>query len=112
MEELCGNYTAVLNESNVLQLKPEDVEYNKDTEIVTYANNKLKIDLNKDDIPGLLIIDECSDYSDLDFRIIDEFAKKYGVKVLLLGDLHQTGLSGEVEIKEIKKNYILGIHRT
>jgi len=74
MTYLCGNYTAKVTEDNVLDLKESDLNFNKDTGVATYANNKLREDLDKDVLPKVLIIDECSDYSDLDFRIIKEFA--------------------------------------
>ena len=111
MTYLCGNYTAKVTEDNVLDLKESDLNFNEDTGVATYANNKLREDLDKDVLPKVLIIDECSDYSDLDFRIIKEFAQKYDVKVLLLGDLRQVALRGKVKF-ENGDSYVLNLART
>ena len=110
MERLCGKYEVTLTDQEELKLEKDDVNYNKDTGIATYTKNKLLENLDQNKLPKILIIDEYSDYSDLDLRIIDEFGKKYGVTTFLLGDSRQTGLIGEISTVDGK--YALEVYRT
>lgn len=111
MEEICENYNVKITEENTLSLKDSDLHYDKDTEVATYANNKLREDFDTNTLPKVIIIDECSDYSDLDFRLITEFAKKYGAKLILAGDTRQVALRGTYTLPD-KSLYKLDLVRT
>lgn len=46
------------------------------------------------DPPELIIIDEVTHYSGLELQILNEFAKRYGISILALGDTNQNGFKG------------------
>lgn len=50
------------------------------------------------EVPSLIIIDEVSRYTTLDMDLVNEFAKRYGVPVIVLGDFDQTKASGKHDI--------------
>ena len=68
-----------------------------------YVDNgevKLSLPINSvSDIPSLIIIDEISKFNSLELNLLDEFAKKYGITILVAGDFDQSGANGNFDIK-------------
>ena len=61
--------------------------------------NKLKFTVNKHtDPPSLFIIDEISLWSTFDLDVVYDYCKLNGTRLLILGDLHQTSLEGQVKL--------------
>lgn len=56
------------------------------------------------EIPSLIVIDEVGKYTDLELKLIDQFAKKHRITVLTFGDLDQNKARGDVEIRIDKEN--------
>ena len=64
--------------------------------------------------PSLIIIDEISKFSSYDFDLIDKFAKKYGITVLVAGDFDQSGVVGQhpINIKGKDLTWKVDLNRT
>lgn len=82
-----------------------------DSAVIEYINGfpvLVEDKVNKEsDPPTLLIIDEAQLYSAFDLDIICKYCKENGTKLILLGDLQQTGISGKSSIKYNKNEYTL-----
>ena len=76
------------------------------------SKSSLKInELSK--VPSLIIIDEISQYTTLDLDLINSFAKKYGIPVLVFGDFDQSKSIGKYvfEYKGNSYNNIIQLNR-
>lgn len=56
--------------------------------------------------PSLIFIDEISKFSTYDMDLINKFAKKYGITVVVAGDFDQSGVSGQHPITINGKNLV------
>lgn len=73
--------------------------------------NKLKFTVNKHtDPPSLFIIDEISLWSTFDLDVVYDYCKLNGTRLLILGDLHQTSLEGQVKLSN-DNTLILNLYR-
>lgn len=73
--------------------------------------NKLKFTVNKHtDPPSLFIIDEISLWSTFDLDVVYDYCKLNGTRLLILGDLHQTSLEGQVKLDN-DNTLILNLYR-
>ena len=73
--------------------------------------NKLKFTVNKHtDPPSLFIIDEISLWSTFDLDVVYDYCKLNGTRLLILGDLHQTSLEGQVKLRN-DNTLILHLYR-
>lgn len=73
--------------------------------------NKLKFTVNKHtDPPSLFIIDEISLWSTFDLDVVYDYCKLNGTRLLILGDLHQTSLEGQVKLRN-ENTLILNLYR-
>jgi thymidine kinase len=54
--------------------------------------------IDKKELPKVIIIDEVSRFTDTELKIINEFAKIHGIPVITAGDLHQISAIGKCEI--------------
>lgn len=73
--------------------------------------NKLKFTVNKHtDPPSLFIIDEISLWSTFDLDVVYDYCKLNGTRLLILGDLHQTSLEGQVKLDN-GNTLILNLYR-
>lgn len=50
------------------------------------------------DLPKILVIDEISEFSDVDLFLLDDFAKKHNITVFAHGDFAQSGIYGELSL--------------
>lgn len=57
-----------------------------------------------DKYPSLIIIDEVQKFNGYDFDLINKFAKKYGITVVVAGDFDQTGVIGKHPIQINNEN--------
>lgn len=62
-------------------------------------NWKIKA-LSEDEIPSLIVIDEAQQFTQLDLLTIDKFARRYGIPVIMSGDLQQTQMGGNFRLSE------------
>ena len=97
MQRISNEWHETLSTDGKLKINPDDIIINKETGIVEY-NFKLN-EILTEQLPKIIIIDEISDYSELDLRLIDKFASKYGISVIVSGDFAQSGLYGNVDWK-------------
>lgn len=66
-----------------------------------------KLDINEvSNPPSLILIDEVSKYSVLDMDLINRFAARYGIVVLVAGDFDQTKITGKYEVEKGLTNYM------
>lgn len=88
-----------------------DYTFNEDKEIVSSLGIK-----DTPNPPSLIIIDEVSKFSAYDMDLIDKYAKKYGITVLVAGDFDQSGVVGEHSIKfdgiQGEAKWQVGLERT
>lgn len=95
----------IIDPATYQKLLQQMKETNKNTDLFSTKNlpgdNTAQV-LNLDaitfndvqDPPELIIIDEVTHYSGLELQILNEFAKRYGISILALGDTNQNGFKG------------------
>ena len=66
---------------------------------------KWKIDgkWTKENVPKVIFIDEAQQFSQLELLAIDKFAKKFGIAVVMSGDLNQSQMHASININETIK---------
>lgn len=97
MQRISNEWHESLTVDDKLEINPDDITINEETGVVEY-NFKLN-EILTEQIPKIIVIDEISDYSELDLRLIDKFASKYGISVIVSGDFEQSGLYGNIDWK-------------
>ena len=78
----------------------KDYTFNDENEIISALGVK---DVSSP--PSLIIIDEISKFTSYDLDLIDKYARKYGITVLVAGDFDQSGVIGEHSITINNKDY-------
>ncbi len=81
------------------------------------SENEIRSALNinqTDTPPSLIIIDEISKFSTYDVDLINDFAKKYGITVLVAGDFDQSGVVGQhpIAVNGETLNWLPELQRT
>ena len=116
-ENIGAKDTPIFNRDTLMKLILKDFDTYENNFKVT--NGKLsssaKLTLNFEDgsinfpfelndgitnLPKVIIIDEISEFSTFDIKVIDKFAQKHGIKVFAHGDFSQSGIYGRVEVDE------------
>lgn len=93
MKVICPTYKPT-NISQKGQVIPEsEYTFNADKEIVS------NLQVSKTDPPSLIVIDEVTNFSDLELGLIDKYAQTHGITVLVVGDYDQIGVTGTQVIK-------------
>ncbi len=102
--------------------KISDWEGNKEN--ITYDEFGMiqpKCNINHlDKVPSIIFIDEVSKYTSLELKVIDRFAKTYGITIIALGDFDQSSAKDKLQIPEFieivgetgSKDYNLELNRT
>ena len=77
----------------------------KDYTIDKNGNIQVKWEIDnkwtKDNTPKIIFIDEAQQFSQIELLAIDKFAKKFGISVVMSGDLSQSQMKADINISNI-----------
>lgn len=91
--------------------KPNDsgnYPYTKDDYIIDengkiHAKWKVDNKWTSENVPKVMFIDEAQQFSQLELVALDDFAKKFGIAIIMSGDLDQSQMHAEIDLTHIIK---------
>ena len=94
-----------------IPVKPDDsgnYPYTKDDYIIDkngkiHAKWKVDNKWTSENVPKVIFIDEAQKFSQLELVAIDDFAKKFGIAVIMSGDLDQSQMHAKIDLTHIIK---------
>lgn len=96
LRRIIKNYIPYAENKNGDVIVPDSGYYiNSNTNEIRGA---YQISESTENIPSLIVIDEVTKFNNYELDAINDYAKKHGITVILLGDFDQTGVSGEHQI--------------
>lgn len=96
LRRIIKNYTPYAEDKNGNVIVPESGYYI--TENTNEVRGSCQIVESNENIPSLIVIDEVTKFNNYELDAINDYAKKHGITVIVLGDFDQTGVSGNHEI--------------
>lgn len=100
MKEICPTWiNHAPNEQGQIELDSKEVTI-EDHEVISALGIKAT-----DNPPSLIVIDEISKFSSVDLDLINRYAKKYGITVLVAGDFDQSGIVGRAYLDSKTKDF-------
>ena len=94
--QFISNYELPERKNDSLQYeKGKHYDFDSEGNLIPKATFK---NIDKKELPKVIIIDEVSRFTDTELKIINEFAKIHGIPVITAGDLHQISAVGKCEI--------------
>lgn len=109
MKQISPDWKEHVFENNVSKVPKTDYFINEEHEIKSSLQTA-----KTTTYPSLIIIDEVSKFSVYDLDQIDNYAKEYGITVLVAGDFDQIGVVGghKVEINGSSYDWLVNLDRT
>ena len=111
-EEKASNKEDLMNKffENYHKPKPVNGKYQHETDDYIFDANmvltptwKIKNDWNSNNVPKVIFIDEAQQFTQLELLALDKLAREFGISVIMSGDLNQTQLQADLDIKPIVK---------
>ena len=74
-----------INEDGTINVKSEDLELDDENELRAKFNVS-----TKSDAPKIIIIDEISQFNSCELDLLQKFAERHGIAVIISGDTNQS----------------------
>ena len=82
------------NEDGTIDIKGEDIELDDENELRAKFNVSAITDP-----PKIIIIDEISQFNSCELDLLQKFAERHGISIIISGDLNQSQVSGKFDVE-------------